>query len=93
MTTITVNKQGAIQLPQEILKSLGWQSGSQLELSVEHDIVTIKANSHLPTEPKPSTIEKSINDAFGMIKVHRKKGKGTLLDFDASKYATLFDNE
>lgn len=35
MTTVTVNKQGIIQLPQEVVKSLGWKSGSELELFVK----------------------------------------------------------
>lgn len=91
MTTITVNKQGTIQLPQEVLRALGWQLGSQLELSVERDTVTITANSHQVAKHNSSVVEKSINDAFGMIKVHHKKNKGGLLDFDVSKYATLFD--
>lgn len=93
MTTITVGKQGTIQIPQDLLKTLGWQSGSLVELSVEHDIVTIKSNTEQASKEKQQAIENAVNASFGMIKVRRDKKKGDLLDFDASKHVTLFDEE
>lgn len=93
MTTITVSEQGTIRLPQELLTTLGWQSGSELELSVEHDVVTIQTNVHSASEKKRKAIESAVNASFGMIKVKRDEEKGDLLDFDVSTYATLFDKE
>lgn len=87
MTTLVLNENGTVQFPANLLKLLGWKTGSRLEIKADNNAVTLVNQSNVNQIQAESTkekteFEKKIDEAFGMVTVDSDK-KRDLLNFVA----------
>jgi len=75
MTTATVSNQGQVVIPAEIRRRLGITSGSQLDFTLEGNVIRIEVQRRI----RPTRVE----DGYGLLTC-KESGERRLSDFDVA---------
>jgi len=75
MTTATVSNQGQVVIPAEIRRRLGITSGSQLDFTLEGNVIRIEVQRRI----RPTRVE----DGYGLLRC-KESGERRLSDFDVA---------